>query len=98
MIDYQARLHTLDKVKKEAIRDGIYDGDLKANIEQARKKGIDDYNKLFAIQNQNDVEVGTDALEVEDFYNIDTRSNSTVRMSFDDQPGTSGTKCGSASK
>jgi hypothetical protein len=92
IIDYRARLRELDELEQETKRDKIYDGDLKEKIEQARKVVLDGYNKLFAMQNQADIEVGIDALEVGDFYNIDTKSNSAVIVSTNDQPGTSRTQ------
>lgn len=49
MIDCQARLRELDKVEQRAKRDGIY-GHLRKDIEQARKKVADDYNKYFGVQ------------------------------------------------
>ncbi|KYQ58718.1 hypothetical protein ALC60_02366 [Trachymyrmex zeteki] len=102
MINYQASLHELDELELEAKKDGLYDGDLKEKNEQARKYVIHGYNKLLLLIAKQNLtsEIGIDALEIEDFDNIDTRKNSAVRMSFDDQPGTSRTptKCSSALK
>ncbi|XP_018347952.1 PREDICTED: filamin-A-interacting protein 1-like [Trachymyrmex septentrionalis] len=100
MINYQASLHELDELELNAKRYGLYNGDLKEHIEQARKYVIHGYNKLLLLIAKQNLtsEIGIDALEAEDFDNIDTRNNSTVRMSFDDQPETNRipVKCSSA--
>jgi len=72
MINYQASLHELDELELDAKRYGLYNGDLKEHIEQARKYVLHGYDKLLLLIAKKNLtsEIGIDALEAEDF--IDT--------------------------
>ncbi|KYM88242.1 hypothetical protein ALC53_02724 [Atta colombica] len=72
IINYQASLHELDELELDAKRYGLYNGDLKEHIEQARKYVLHGYDKLLLLIAKQNLtsEIGIDVLEAEDF--IDT--------------------------